>query len=656
MIMISLYRPRPADIYFFIAGAGVVAALTVVWRFLGIRTALKGSYLLVGTILAALIYYTTHRSTSLTTADPPTQVSSSLRFQKALLSCAILMIPATIVIGRLAVLLVLNPIAIAILYQFSRTAPPSQRLVLPVTALLLANGVTKYVSTGIFYATGDPLDYLKHISIFMTSGELGAITSGYQNYPGLHILTTIATRITELPIYDAGMLSILIVNSLLIPIIYLLSSELLPDGYVRAAAIISPLGLFAYQRLVAMFFPQALAFIIFLYLVYFTHKIGFSPHQRRYTGLALVLGCALIFTHHLTIYLIIPALVVFSTPRSLQEVLTTRLPALIKTTTKTRILAVIVFAGFAYISYVGFTFFYTAIYVGRQILAGGLYTPSNVESERITNFGVSFSPESITDAAIRLLSAEGLNAIALTTVLLLAGLYFLRRNADRRHTLPLAIVPLGLLAIPAVFPMPVSVKLIWRINILYGIFYALLTTMGLAYLVRAGRQSQSNWRTIAPAAVFLLLLASAPVMAASDLGGSYRYSQPNATPEPLESQAVDLLTGFRGQYTFTYGERAQLRSTASFLSAFASGEGSSFWRTKRALEYYGIDGNSPRVTDQTVEWQGIFVTRDRWPYKRIVPHRENQYLDRVYMSDRWLTDFKMQHNKIHSTGEIETVK
>ncbi|WP_255168967.1 hypothetical protein [Natrononativus amylolyticus] len=599
----------------------------MVYALVGTISAIKGSYVLIGLLLAYSI------TAVVIPGERSHRTMRTDRYLKLLvISWLFALAVAVLTANRLYGLLIGLPIGYLLLglQLRSKTSPPSYLFQI---ALLFSLGpLTKYLTNGFYFGEGDIFHNSRWINELVESGQLASLER-YADFPGYHLLSATVSAVTDLPAYDTVVMVQLSAFVMSIVVIYLLGEMLLKDARL---AIIIALGMslvFWMSFYVMRGVPQTVATTLVVFILYIAFRSRIQNTNLRCIAMGIIVGFTLVFTHHLTILLFAPIIaVILLTPwiqNRYTDIPSARQPQAL----------VFIITGVLAVFYWSVQGQFTGelLYFSRIMLQAVISTGEGAGNLTYA-FGYTLPPLSARSAARSLLTPEGIYFILLVTVSTLGIQHLLSRLDRYSNVLGLCLV--GILGAPLVLRSPILTEHD-RLRLSFAIFFVFLVGIGLLRVLEAGHRARSAQ------VIFLVLLVAlgtlSPLIAGDDMY-SVRQGESLYDDRPLPEPDKE----------FSAGEYNQLRDISSFAQA-SDGGISSFSHETRALEMFGVDNatdDSLYVSSEGLDSdRSLFLYRDRWPDHR-TPHDQSETLLRITMSETWLEQLIVTENKVYDTGEM----
>ena len=621
--------------FFPVSIVGLVAVLFVVYRVSGPVTAIKGTYALIGLVLAAALYLLT----SIDGDGPSREALASTeadQYWVIVLPLAVLAIIAAVTVDRLIALIAFVPLCYALIgYQWLARVP-APRLLPQLVATFLIGPASKYLTTGFYFGATDLLGHVRAGQNLQRTGELTSIISAYPTYehfPGLHISIVGTSSFTGLEIYDSLLLLGLVAYSVFIVLVYLLFAKVSSkDVAMSATVLFSAITQVSYYS--NYFFPQAFATVLLIGLIYFALNIGLSVSVRR-TRLVVfstLLGIGVIFSHHMTVILFSLILTLYFVGYTAVRLFQREAPVVEDTPQP----FVLLFTGICALSYwtlytAGFlryfsSFVYELIFVQSPLVSdsGGV--------RAVVGLGLAV-PQHTPQVALRSLAAvDGIYYIVLTAIAVLGLVAILYKPA--KHSGYAGYLFVGFASVPFLLRTPI-INISRRLSLPMSAFFALFGGVGLLFI--ANRISSRTSRRLLIATIVVLGTTS-PLVAADD---QYAF---HAGPNLYEAYSSP-----EEQVEFSDQEYAELRAMSDRIR-FEDSEVTTLWVTRLAIEHFGGEAEGrARVTDCGITSPSPFVYRTEWKDHQV--GFEGNTVGTAVISPTWLDTQVDQANKVYTTGK-----
>lgn len=601
--------------------------------------AVKGSYVLVGTILAGMVFFGTRYYGGVTSGFPSMDLNerNANRATKAvviLVSFAYVLILLTEY--TVFVLAAVLPAGYFLLSLQLNAGTGTKLLLFQTVLLFTITPVAKYVTTDFYFGSGDILHHVGYTKELVAAGSTAGISSTYSSFPGLHLLTATVHFVTGLPVYDA-LLSVGIAYGSLftLPLVFLFAYHVVRNARyaVLTALMASTITYVVYYT--TYFFAQALAVPLFLFLVYLAYRIesarrsSGSAYWRvlwetpRWSLVAVLVVLSILPTHHLTVILFTPVVALLFAGTLVVERVggnesngngIAAFNAILPFAT---IILGLVYWSLSAPGLIPFIFWSV-----EQVFSHSLFFSSPGGGTRTYTFDVI--PAAPPVASVDLVFYTALLALFVTGVLTLVE--FHRRY---RRVLPLTIV--GVLGSITVLKTPLAVKSIGRIGFVFCFFFSFVTAAGCNYLLGASDRAHGR------AALFVVLLVT--------VGTFGPLLAPDMMDAPLDPRRAE-------QSSYTDSELSQLRAASGFVRS-TSGGVSAFWISNWTIEMYGVEGTSPSVSQQGFHApEGLFLYRESWADHAVGFRTGSLYLKRFLVSEPYLDNLIARQNKVYDSGSV----
>lgn len=581
--------------------------------------AIYGLYPIIGLVFGAAIYYFT---------DYPTEtlyVQIDGRWQGIAVYVTIALTVGIVALtdSKLAVLAGLGVGYVLVVHQLFAESDP-KRLVPQVTGLFLLSPITKYITSGFYFGHGDILAHVRIAEDVLLGGSLEAISyTGYQHFPGLHLVSAAVGGIAGLSAYDGLLLSGLVLHALVIPSVYLIVSHLTKQSRLGFYTAFGVVILDGFSFFTSYFFPQSFATVLVVVLLLLATMSSRDGIKWGVVVSFVLVAVTLAWTHHLTQLLFAPVFGIAAIFYAFQgRKFTGRL-------VRSRGLALISFAGaltaFRWIQ----TGFLTQIkeVILLQIRGGllGGYTQT-VEF----SYGTIARSTTVQSALEWLVSPYGIYLILLVLVFSTGVVTFLK--VSDRSAINVSLALTGIVAAVLVFETPLSIESLIRIRYPWLFAFAFVLGIGLFELRRRTRPTVIG---IGFLTVVILIATFAPLVTADNYYG--------LDPRPT------LQTSFSDQ------EYQELRATSGYFAEDATSP-TVFWRTRTTMERFRVtDLQHPEIRGRTLLLpSGHFIYRTAWSNYKVsftTTGENSLYSNKLFVSDRWLHRRIMAGNKVYTAGD-----
>ena len=641
-------RPTPQRLFIGISLLTALLASLLAFEVLGPVVGIKSGYVFFGIVLAAGIYYGTDTLSPHSLFSGVQQRSPRLWPKLVLtviaLSIAVvagardtaLLAPST---ARVGVLLLALPIGYALLVVEIHQQVSPKWLLVQVLGLFALSPVTKYLATDFYFGKGDSPKHVYYVDLITSNGTWLAIPeeSFYHYFPGLQTLLGSASMLTGLSAYDSFILIGILTYVFTLCTVYLIARWISGDTTIAifvalAASILAPIHVHS-----TYFFPQAFAFASVLILLFITIRSSVVGNEYGlHALLAAPIVVSLWFTHHLTVVLFVPIILVLVTV----PVLATRLFG-VEEVVRPHVIPLFVWVvgSFFYWVLEGL-FIEPLIWSIRSVVSGAGVVSQSASGTSIQAVGLTIPEPSVSEAILSLFSSGGIYNIGLVCVLALGVVMLLSKPAEYKR--PMAFILVGLLGSVILLRTPIAAVGIKRFQLPLSVFVAFVVGIGLTRLFSV---TSTSTRKFVPAVlVFVLLATASPVVAADDLYGLH------AGPDLWESRTLP-----EQQKEFTDVEMRSLEQSARFIEQRDVTVGTD-WHSDIGLGRYGVEATGFTSEDDHIETSGdLLLYRQRWPDHslRLIPEKFS--LVTFLVSEDWMRDFVQTENKVYTTGEVGMV-
>lgn len=624
-----------------------LVALIIAYLFLGEVLAIKGSYLLIGIMLAAALYQ--ERAESDTTIQSIDNVGRwSLKIICILTISAYIV---TYVVGeRLEVTVITLILGYSVLaYQILFTKM-TKAVVPQIGILFTVSPVTKYLSTGFYFGETDLFGHVRAAELLYRTGRLRSIDIAYQSYdsfPALHILSGAISSFTGLPAYDSLiMLGILTYTVVIIVVFYLCRIIFSPSKSVTIAITFSALSIV--HSYTTYFFPQALATALIIFLIYVVIRRQSVP-TLEYSPLsltAILLALCIVVTHHVTQILFVGLVGALYAPSVLQA---TEIGQRLDINENLPRFVPILFTLTAGITYLSVTSSEIVSYFVQftEETIDTLFVSDTGGDRMVVGLGTEIPYHTPRIAIESLFYVDGLYYIGITSLFIVGVMATLLHY--NQYTKVTGFMLLGISSSLAVLKTPLT-STVARLSLPLAFFFAFIAGIGLWQLTRGrtdltgvtGREG-SDKRRMAVFVLIVLVGTTGPLVAGDDLYGLH--AGPNlwetySTPE----QQVD----------FSDQELHEFETMVQHVDQHTS-EVTMLWVSREASDRFG---GEERLEPTNISKTGIraespLVYRTNWTNHQ-VGYAANE-LGTLAMADWWLNREINASNKVYTTGKVGVV-
>lgn len=620
----------------------VVLALSIGWWVLGPIVAIKGGYVFLGLLIAAGVYYL---------YDNPNRWDVRHEMQWGLLGSGVFLLWGVALIlteltgSRVLVLVGVLPVAYLLLALQIRRQVSTVWVLLQTIALFLLSPITKYMSTGFYYARGDTLIHVGYIDTVMQSGTWTALpeTSLYIDFPGFHSFVSSISALAAIDPYDGYILVGIVLYAVAIIAVYLLARLMINETvalYVALAmTLLRPSLIYS-----TYFFPQAFFTVLTVIFLYILFRAKVSDADRSLlVAASLVFVPPLILSHHLSIVLFFPAFVLLVAVPFVIDRLTSFQLSEIGAPQALPLALLVVGAGFYW--RLASSFVEVLLSAISGIVADFVFLGSSSGSTALREtvlYGMQM-PEMTAMISLQSLgSPDGIYNISLVALLALGVITFI--TDQRRLVNALSVLSVGIVTSAFLLRIPLGIRGLKRFGLAMSLFIAFLVGLGLYRLFSAAEVASS--RAVPVLVVFVLLASSAHVVAGNDMYGLH--GGPDLWEmEPLPEDQQELSTG-------EYRGLEEAAGTLAENEVYVTTD----WISRQTLERYGT-GAPGRMT---LESDGIRIDgdlllyRDRWSTRsqELIPGF--QTFQTMVMTDEWFTEMEETESKVYTTGEVSILR
>ena len=622
---------------------------------MGDVTAIKGSYTLLGVILAAILYRIGNGS-NVTQHEYGLKSSEySNRIKRyATKSVIILVVSAYIVTyvtgertGATIVSLLFGCflVGIQLIWTELDTAVTPQ-----IVALFTVNPVTKYISTGFYYGETDLFGHVRAIELFTQTGqikEIGVAYSTYGDFPALHIVSASIGSFAGLPAYDSLLiLGIFTYCATILGVYYICQSILSSSQSVAITFIFASLSTVYYHA--SYFFPQAFATALFILLLYniFRRERSVQSFRSLLSIMSALVVVALAFAHHVTQIVLIMVLIGLYIPSVFGYTEFGQRLLINKSTPRATPMLLALTAGTTHLvlsssSTISYFLRFTISKTGNPFV-------SDSGGQRVV-FGMGTDiPYHTPHTALKsLVYIDGIYYIGLLALFIVGIVVILTQY--QRFTNVFGFLLVGVVGSLAVLRTPL-INTISRLTLPFGFFFAIVTGIGLWALFSDNNLTDNDFNresiTMAEIAIILLIVSigvAGPLVASDDLYNLH------AGPNLWETYSTP-----EQQVEFSDQELVEFESLNEHMNERSS-DVSMLWVSQEAATRFG-DQSYPgpvSVSGEGIRTESLFVYRTKW-----TEHQVGYSTDRpgtLAIEDWWLYREVSATNKIYTTGTTGTV-
>jgi len=612
----------------FLLSLAVVAVVAI-----GIDSAVgvRGLYASLGLVVGSLVYYLFPSSSKGESARSTIRWSEKGVYLVAILSLG----AATLLERRLTVLVAFLPFGYLLLLIQIRAVHSPARLLPQVGALFAIAPLSKYLTTGFYFGNGDILFHTAHVAELLDHGTIAAIEGQYQVFPGLHIVVGSLSLLTDFAPHDSLLIAGTITYALVaLPIIYLFGQRLSTNRQLAVCIALAGSVVYSISFYSTYFFPQALAIVLLLAVIYTTWRTPASVTSdfKSRTAVVFLILLATLFTHHLSFVLIFPILVSLVAFSLLQNALAGNRQTPV---TSPRLLPVAagVLAGITYWTEVLPGFIFGLFWWINKIVQGVFSGSPTTGGVSGTIFFDTTVPKTTLEAALpNLFSVNSLYLGSLVAVFSLGVVTIVERYTDFRQATSLSL--LGVLSAVLIFKIPLVIPGQSRIRLPFAFFFAFVAGFGVYRAIGASRTT--SIRKVVPLVLVVLVATSGPlyVQAGDDLYDLH--DPPNGPHQKQVELSSEEYRSLMSVNRFRQTHDVSLRAV---------------WIDSLALDHFGTSTDaSPRVTESGItQPSGALLYRTRWS-DHAVHYTGDGTFGKFVLSDQWLRSNVKQSNKVYDTG------
>ncbi|EMA53518.1 MULTISPECIES: hypothetical protein [Halococcus] len=617
---------------------GAALAVVVATAVVGVVTAIKGAYTVVGLALAAWLY----SQSSAETASAVWEGYARRYGPRTVWLAAVCAVGISVVTGDRSIgLLIAFPIGFGFLGLQLAAEVDSRAILAQALALYGSATISKYLTNGFYYAGGDTLFHTTYVETLIRTGSVAGIPR-YRFFPGFHLVVGSLDVLGGISAYDAIMLAGIVVYGLVIVCVFETIRVTTRDDRLAAFTAVGLVMVEPFLYYATYFFPETFAVAIATFALYIAYRANqVQSAQFRYSIVGVAVMAALVFTHHLTIVFFVPIVgILFLVTGALRRI-DDRHPNDRQTLSRPRtyLVTVTAFGAFAYWSYRS-TFLAELAYSVRSILRLSLFASDSGAPTPTYALGMELPALTPETALWGLLSTDGIYQIALVAVFALGLAAVVDHRRGYWPALPLFAV--GVVGSVVMFRTPLALPGIDRAQLPIAVFFAVAIGIGL---VRLARATGTGRTTLAVAVVIVAVLGTTAPLNYNAGDDLYALNDgPNLyelypTPSP--------------QKEFSTDEYRDLEATAAFLKrhnttvyTFAVGS--------MAMQGFGVDAReSASVTTSGIETgEGLFLYRDRFVGHRLSYLASNDVsVGELNIAAGWLNRTVGTTDKIYANGQ-----
>jgi hypothetical protein len=623
---------------FAVSAVSLAGLLSVVYVFLGKVTAIKGSYALLGVLVAAVLYQS-H-------GDPERQLHEANHLGRwstkvtALLAGWAYLI--TYVTGtRLAAVVVALSVGYSLVAYQLLFAGVTRAVVSQLAVLFTVGPVTKYLATGFYFGATDLLGHVRAVEVLYRTGRFEAIDSVYSTYssfPALHIVSGTIGAFTGLPAYDSLILFGMVSYTIITVAVYYLSRSLFsPAEAVAVTFVFSTLSVV--HNYTTYFFPQALATALMFCLFYVaTRQRSASDRYRVSLSAAVVLiTVAFAFTHHVTQILFLGIVAVVYAPSALELTRFGRRWLVNAARPRTIPMLFALATGLSHLLLTRRAMIDYFVEFTRERLGDATVGDSG-GGRTVIGLGTDIPYQTPRAAIESLVAVDGLYFIALAALFVAGVVTILTHYA--RYTRAAGALLLGGGAATVVLKTPL-LSTVSRLALPLALFFCLIAGIGLWALgVGRGGLAERNVpvRRFALAGLVVVVGVTGPLVAGDDLYGLH--AGPNlwetySTPEPQ----VDFSEQELAEFEALVGHVDRYDPDVTMLAV-----------SREASERFGeVERSRPTVVSESgIRAASTLAYRTEWTEHQV--GYSTDVAGTLYIADWWLRREVDATNKVYTTG------
>lgn len=628
------YLRRPITLPVLVCVTAAVGLLTLdTLRILPRPTVLRAGYASIGAVVALILFGVSQGEHPNNSKRLPPSLATKVIF----IGAAGAVIAAAQLNSRLLPFGIVLPLGLTVVAYQIRGDPSPPAVLTQLGSLFAALQLGKYVTTGFYFGGTDTLAHVAAVDTLIEARYTAAIPHGYDLYPVFHFLIGAVKHATELPAYDALVLTGIGLMTLVVPTAYLLGQSILGSTRLGLTAALSVpiLEFFSYHAV--YFYPQALASVFLLIALYVNSQLRRAGDERTFRRLSvfvIALVATMVLTHHLT-YILFAAVAAVALAVAVVRPLLFAQSASIVETFRYRWLFPGVIGAVLLLVY--WSYSPSLITVGIvELTAGVLFDVATVPGEQLYTYGVSLPTDSVGRAIAWLLTPTGIYATGLSALLLVGAYELLTKLRSYRQGFTLTVT--GLVLSPLLLPIPIAIPQIERLKFVVALVVLFPLSVGLRRTLSVDR------RHAVVAFVVIAMLGGATgftVLVADDLPETY-------IDEPRE------------QVEMTDSEFDSVGMTASFLQRHGDGPAATDRVTNRAFEANGFNATSPlQARPGGLRTDGTYlVVRERWTDHLVALGQglRSGELNSFAVSDSRFAAADSRHDKVYTTNHVRVYR
>jgi len=605
---------------------GTALFLWAIYLIVGPGIAIRGSYILLGLLIATAIF-----QRAVEVDDTETNLkTASLRGRGGKAIAVIICISIAYLFifrSRALVLILALPVGYGIVGVQYVQGRNGKIIISQVAALFALAGVSKFLTTGFYFGSGDLLLRAAEIRGLLSGGHTSSIPLRYEYFPGLHILVGSLSALSGLGVEDSILMTGITSYTAVLVIGYAMAAVITGSEKLSIAVAIVLSFARPIHKFSTYFFPQSLAIVLIIYFLYFTFKRTTRGTRNRATEIGMgILLLATVVTHHLSLLFVLPMVGLFLLVSEFNgcDIID------IKRVGSSFLILGTVAVG--YWTYVGRAWrFYVQLIGAFQMF---------LKPELVINFRTKSSPviyafgQRIPKTTVRsIVIYPPYVYLGLLLALFVLGLIFIHRNKEF-YVKFASILVAGVVASVFLFETPLSLKALKRIRLAWTLPFAFIIGAAIVHL-----RSSFDYRVARVILVTLFVLTSLGPMAAADDLGSF-------SKNPHK------------QVDFGEKEYKQLEESARFYDYHGS-RVTAFHRTHTAFRHF-VDFQISTVESPRINDSGIWVEEGLFIYRRNIVSHKIKFVDEsrntagtMYISEVYLDRSIAVENKVFSAGEVE---
>ena len=629
MIRYMQYRTgdRLQFTFFLATIPNVLLVLYLAWTRLGSVPTIKGSYVLIALLTAAVMFFFGRYGGE-------TNGLSDYRMRyiwKVVVALIMLSLPLTVFTdSRIPVVLVIFPVVYALIGIQLVYSEANLSVLLQVIGAFCTSVVTKYLDTYRLFGNGDLIAHVGRVDRLVESGLVSALGPVYRYYPGLHIEASVLKLVSGSTAYD-GLLLVGITGSVATLFVTYLFVRTTSG---RTLAILSTFGatvVYQSQFFATYVFPQALAVFFGLIIVLLSTKLNVQSIDARTTAILLLISVAMVVTHHFTFILFFPIVIMLLVVQWMSGLSSVVIPDWEGVVVGPRIGSLIIVGVilFGYWYAIEHSFIGQLLFAIRKLILESNNFAVGSGGTAVYAFGRDVLEQTPVDAVVSIFTPTGIYFVILCLVFLLGLVEAL--SFDRKYRPLAGVLLVGVLGSLFILKTPIALSI--RLGHPFSLFFGVVIAVGLFRLVSLDGQ----W-TVVPICLIIVLGTTTPIVAGNDMDrlhdGPDFYSS-HTLPEP--------------QRSFSSTEYRSIGVAAEFTTDFDKAV-TSMWMSSVVLSRFdGAAMDQASIVDCRIQTPtGTLFYRDRWSNHQVFFRGAR---NKLLLSESHLNFMEESSNKIHTTGQ-----